>query len=334
MMSNSKRRLGRSMGGRFAAVVIFLLSAGSLQGQTKAVRGARNPAEAGPNRPASVPAGYWITPFGYFHPSCVRSVEDGETLLADGRVRHANGNVDARAPVCGHPQYTRTGLIVPPDMKGETERRNPAINGWLESIQTITDTSYGKLSATWTVPPAPTNPQNGQTLFFFPGFEATVEWLSILQPVLQWYPHGPWQMSSWNCCMQGTVWHSVPKKVSPGDTLLGTITPTCKPGSNYCETWTIVTKDLTTGKKSVLKKTPSEGQVWNWAFAGVAEVYGVRECGDFPANHGVVFTVQLYDQNRQLIADPGWFPHAADPDTDPSCSYGLDITPTVETVSY
>jgi hypothetical protein len=26
---------------------------------------------AGPNRPAVVPEGYVITPFGYFHPSCV-----------------------------------------------------------------------------------------------------------------------------------------------------------------------------------------------------------------------------------------------------------------------
>ena len=41
-------------------------------------------APAGPNRPAGVPDGYVITPFGYFHPSCVRQLTEGETLLADG----------------------------------------------------------------------------------------------------------------------------------------------------------------------------------------------------------------------------------------------------------
>ena len=36
---------------------------------------------AGRNRPAGVPDGYVITPFGYFHPSCVRRLAEGETLL-------------------------------------------------------------------------------------------------------------------------------------------------------------------------------------------------------------------------------------------------------------
>ena len=37
---------------------------------------------AGRNRPAGVPDGYVITPFGYFHPSCVRQMAEGETLLS------------------------------------------------------------------------------------------------------------------------------------------------------------------------------------------------------------------------------------------------------------
>jgi len=49
---------------------------------------------AGPNRPAVAPQGYVITPFGYFHPSCVREVASGDTVLADGRVQHADGTVD------------------------------------------------------------------------------------------------------------------------------------------------------------------------------------------------------------------------------------------------
>jgi hypothetical protein len=46
-------------------------------------------APVGPN-PTGVPDEYVLTPSGYFHPSCVRQLAAGETLLADGRIlRHA-----------------------------------------------------------------------------------------------------------------------------------------------------------------------------------------------------------------------------------------------------
>ena len=58
---------------------------------------------AGPDRPANVPDGYVITPFGYFHPSCVQSLAKGERLMADGRLQHANGSVQEKAGVCNYP---------------------------------------------------------------------------------------------------------------------------------------------------------------------------------------------------------------------------------------
>src|ERR1700691_188381 len=63
-------------------------------------------APAGPNRPAGVPDGYVITPVGYFHPSCVRQLTAGETLLADGRViQHADGTLE-NVPACNYARYT------------------------------------------------------------------------------------------------------------------------------------------------------------------------------------------------------------------------------------
>jgi hypothetical protein len=66
---------------------------------------------AGPHRPAAVPEGYVITPFGYFHPSCVREVAIGDMVLADGRVQHADGSVEAESPVCGYPHNTVWGEL-------------------------------------------------------------------------------------------------------------------------------------------------------------------------------------------------------------------------------
>lgn len=312
---------------------LFLISA-PLSGQGTAPAIATNVSIAGPDRPAEVPAGYVITPFGYFHPSCVFGIEEGETLLADGRVQHTNGNVDANVPVCGYPHYTRAGLMVPANAREASGAHGQVIRGWVEYISTTTSTSYGEITATWTVPAGPAT-SDGQTLFFFPGFEDFGNEVSIVQPVLQWYPPGPWAVASWNCCIQGTVWESHPVKVSPGDSIFGDIVSRCKKGLNYCANWKVLSKDLTTGKKTILSKTSADGQVWNWAFGAVLEVYGVTQCSDYPANNNsTVFTVQLYDQNRKLIPDPGWAGTPAAQGIDPDCNYGLNVTATEETLEY
>jgi hypothetical protein len=291
-----------------------------------------------PSRPAGVPNNFVVTPFGYFHPSCVRSIAEGETLLPDGRVQHANGAVDANALVCTYPHYTSSGARISADVRELSPAIAPVISGWLEYISVTTSTLYTKISATWPVPAAPTN-YHGQTDFFFPGFEDTNNILSIVQPVLQFGPSAAgggkyWAMSSWNCCMSGTVWHSGLVKTKTGDLILGTITPTCTNGSGNCATWKIVTEDTTTAKKTTLNKTPADGQVWNWAFGVVLEVYGVSQCGDLPPDNSLVFTVQLYDENRNLIPDPAWIGTPAGSGVSPQCNYGLNVTPTQETLLY
>src|SRR5277367_1095325 len=46
---------------------------------------------AGARRPAAVPANYLITPFGYFHPSCVGHLAKGDELMQDEKaIKHAN----------------------------------------------------------------------------------------------------------------------------------------------------------------------------------------------------------------------------------------------------
>jgi len=310
----------------FAVVTVLFVGSASLSGQV-----------AGPNRPPDVPEEYVITPFGYFHPSCVLMLAEGDILLADGRVEHADSTVDASAPLCNYPHYTSTGAIVTADIK-EMSGIDPTINGWLEYVSTTTSTSYGKISATWIVPPEPTG-RHGQTLFFFPGFEDINDVISILQPVLQFGLSAGgggnyWAVESWNCCINGVTWYSPLLDVSSGDTLIGTIAPTCEPGKDYCPTWNVVSKDKTTGKKTTLATTPADGQVWNWAFGAVSEDYGIVQCDDFPANSGLTFTVYLYDQNQDRIADPGWQGTSAPPGTTPKCTYGVTATETKETVKY
>ena len=315
--------------GAAVLAVIFILSS-FLNAQPSAFTQARNVTVAGPDRPADVPDGFVITPFGYFHPSCVMMLAEGNTLL-DASVRLADGTLEP-APACQYAHYTPTGAIVFPSSK-TLSGIDPTINGWLEYINTTTSSSYNAIEAGWIVPPLP-KVNDGQTLFFFPGLEDINDVQSILQPVLQWYAPGPWAMASWNCCMQGTVWESTPVNVKPGDTVGGAILPTCKPGNDYCATWNVISEDLTTGQKTTLAKTPANGQVWNWAFGAVTEDYAVKSCDDFPANTSVTFLTKLFDQNRKLISNPGWTGNPAGGNVQPQCGYGLKVGARYETVKY
>ena len=59
----------------------------------------------GPIRPLSVPADFQVTPFGYYHPSCIKRLAEGESVVADGKViRHIDGTEDT-IPACEFPHF-------------------------------------------------------------------------------------------------------------------------------------------------------------------------------------------------------------------------------------
>ena len=213
-----------------------------------------------------VPDGYVITPFGYFHPSCVQNLTRGERLTADGRLQHADGTVEANIAVCNYQRYTPSGE---PASTGHGAATFPEATGWIENASITTGSltiSYGALIALWTVPPQPTN-NDGQVLYFFPGFEDIDGVQSILQPVLGWYA-GQWTIASWNCCLNNIVTESPVVRVAPGDEIYGSITNACPAGTLSCASWNVLSLDMSTGESTTLASTPSDGQVFNWAFGG------------------------------------------------------------------
>jgi hypothetical protein len=324
-----------------AYVILIVLSIGLVAGaQDPAVNAslvaASAPQVAAANRPPEVPKEYVITPFGYFHPSCVRQVAEGETVLGDGRVQHPDGSVEAAAPACDYPRYSPQGALVTSD-NTEDGGKTPATNGWVETISAITNTSYGALAAIWITPPPPAT-NDGQTVFLFPGMEDINDVQSIVQPVLQWGGSGAgggnyWAIASWNCCISGTAYNSNLINVNPGDLILGTITSTCASGENSCPAWNVKTEDLNTRGKTILSKTPSEGQEWNWAFGATLEVYNVIQCADYPTGNGVTFNVRMYDENLEWISNPGWT-GITPPGITPSCAFGVNSEEVRETVEY
>ena len=289
--------------------------------------------QAGPNRPGAVPEGYVITPFGYFHPSCVREVASGDTVLADGRVQHEDGTADATAPVCSYPRYTASGETVAAGPKPPT-----ISHSWIASGNSVNTTSpFGALTANWVVPPAPKT-DHGQTVFLFPGMEDFVLDETIIQPVLGWnagFFGTNWSIASWNCCPSGTTNYSTPVEVYSGDTIYGSIESNWKAGTNPQTTWNITTDDQSIGKSTTLKKTPAEGQSFTWAQGGALEVYEIVKCSDYPPNKSATFyNLALYDQNLKRYPNPGWFLYNFSGGLAPQCNYGGTMGTTKVTLDY
>lgn len=327
----------------FAAMIVF--AAGVLACQTPPAEaqssdsGHAMPA-AGPNRPASVPDGYVVTPFGYFHASCVQSLAKGERLLPDHRIQHADGSVDDSAAVCTYPHYSASGKLLhatPANQSGtaslaKTPSTSPEISGWIESASIADNTSYASLNARWTVPPVPRG-NDGQVLFYFPGLEDINNTQSILQPVLT-FAAAQWYLQSWNCCLSGIAVNSPAVNVSPGDRIYGSVTNTCGTGALSCAAWNVLSLDMTTGESTELTDTPSDGQVFNWAFGGVLEPYYVVSCDDFPPDGEMSFdNVTVFNESLRPVHNAKWVTAVNTTDT-PQCSFDVKSNPKKITMSY
>ena len=284
---------------------------------------------AGTHHPAGVPNDYLITPFGYFHPSCVVALAKGDMQVDNGHtIQHKDGSFTS-IPPCNYPRYSPKGEKITPDgSKQNMPQNTPSIgHSWIEDYSVTTNTSFGTLSTSWVVPQTPTS-NDGQTLYFFPGLEDTNNVESILQPVLGWNDQNSslgavWSIASWNCCLSGTTQHSEFVPVNVGDTIAGSIQSTCGAGTLSCPTWNITTTDETTGGSTWLTNTPNDDQTFNWAFAGVLEVYNVTQCSDYPLNGLISFSnLSLLDYNFNPISNPGWVFEDLYDNLSPQCAYG------------
>jgi hypothetical protein len=247
----------------------------------------------------------------------------GDVVKQDeNTIQHADGVVE-NIPTCGYAHYKADGEKIIGDERA-TGKEPKISHAWVEYSSTTTSTSYGYLYANWSVPPAPST-NDGQTVYLFPGVEDYNDVVTIVQPVLGWNSDfaSAWGIASWNCCKSGTVFEATPVRVNSGDTILGYMFDTCSAGTLSCGSWDIVTEDLESGKYSELLNTSSQGQTFNWAFAGALEVYNISQCGDYPTNGSISFYgLGLYDYKFNKIASPGWSISNTSSGLSPQCGYG------------
>jgi len=248
----------------------------------------------------------------------------------ENAIRHANGTSDM-IPVCAYPHYKADGEAVIGDERAVTgdegAAEQPTIgHSWVEHASTRTSSSYGGLYAKWTVPPAPST-DDGQIVYLFPGMEDYKDVVTIIQPVLGWNAdyRSAWGIASWNCCKNGTVNEAAPAPVHSGDTIVGEMWQTCGAGAVSCPSWDIVTLNETSGDFSQLVNTSSHRQTFDWAFAGVLEVYNITQCSNYPTNRSISFyDLKLFDDKYDNIANPSWTA-AASSKLNPECNYGVGV---------
>ena len=131
-----------------------------------------------------------------------------------------------------------------------------------------------------------------------------------------------WTIASWNCCTNGTVTHTDPAAVSPGDEIVGEMYSLCGAGVSDCANWRIITQDTTNGQTTTLDNTSPQGSL-RWVFGGVLEVYSVDTCNQLPPEGQTQFYgVTVWDTNGNTLSPP-WQGGYASSSITPQCNYNL-----------
>jgi hypothetical protein len=274
----------------------------------------------GSARPSAVPEDFVATPHGWFHASCVVEVEEGETVGEDGALLRADGTA-RKVGACQHPRYDKLGGRV-----GERAASAPpaaVVNGWVASVSSTSLGPVQSISASWRVPASP--PARGQTLYFFPALEPAATGALILQPVLAWngFADQRWTIAGWNCCTAGTVLHSAPRRVQPGDRITGSVTGSQCDAAGVCASWSV--RAASSRGAATTLTTSSHGAALDWEFGGALEAYNLDACDQYPPDGRITFGSIVVRRAGGAAATPAWVPMAYGPP--PDCLTGVAAAP-------
>jgi hypothetical protein len=276
------------------------------------------------------PARWVHVPGAVIRADCVHEIPAGATLEENGDVTLA-GSVVAHYDACPEaPLRTRGAYAGNLGLPGALP--GPG-NGWIEAVQMQVALNSGDsidlVSSEWNVPADPA--ADGGVIFIWIGTEPVLQAVA-LQAVLQWgaaggaSAEGPiggnyWVIASW--LVGKNAYHSEGIRVSAGDRIFGStyIGGLSSHGRFDWESWVI---DTTTGAVSELKVRTSV-RMWNWAYSGVLEGYGIASCADLPRGGSMVFenntVLHGYPSFERVTAD--WWGAFYDfgGQGGPSCAY-------------
>lgn len=242
--------------------------------------------------PVTVPEDYVATPFGYTHPACIQQLDEDEENHGRQVFRRGDSRVKRTVSACPRDRFSRAGERIPyqvdeapkPSKSGSTP---PLPRGWIADVVSVTQGPIRRLTADWGTPNRP-NTRNSQTLYFFPGLEDSPT-TRILQPVLGWNMadgrDNAYSLASWDCCVEGVVWHSPIIAASSFDRIHGEINGTnCNSSTGVCANWTVTTSNVSSGVSTTLTtRTPIPAM--RLSFGAAVEAYKMSQCSQWVSSN-------------------------------------------------
>jgi hypothetical protein len=221
-----------------------------------------------------------LTPGGLRPKSQVHLIESGTVIDGtEGRLRKLGPSGEMLTDFGVLQRRTLGVPLHPGNVVHPEPEATPAFgSGWITfaSWMNATGRPVSSFSTTWVVPDPPAT-QSGQVIFLFSGIQNET---MIYQPVLQWGTSAAgggnyWAVASWYADGPGgQALHSSLVPVNPGDSLVGVITQTGRPGSRFsynCAFTGIV--------NSTLSITNVDQLTW---FVETLECYGITKASDYP----------------------------------------------------
>jgi MYXO-CTERM domain-containing protein len=227
------------------------------------------------------------------------TVASDEVVGPDLVIRGKDGTAHAELTPCARERYDRGGRRVAPpaDDQGGTTPVLPApipatsiYDGYIVYyVSSGAIMPNSTLTTDWIVPPAPANVAT-QDIAFFNDVLTTAGGGDILQPVLDFNgeSRGKWAIESEHCCLSGNDMQSTITVVAPGDLIRGIVAGTGCDTTGVCQSWTVTTTDVTSGKSTTLNTTAPNG-VPNGVSPGSLETYDVSSCDMFPGGGATTF---------------------------------------------
>jgi len=281
-----------------------------------------------------------LTPIGLAHPSCIHRVKSGahaarkDTAVGKLQVQNPDGTT-RDIPRCRYP------VIYPKNNSTRTKRQSfaPGWQAWT-TYQTTSPLGFTQFLGYFTIPDAPQEGSDSQTLFMFTGLQNS-NWIpgpnsppapqdfEIIQPVLQWgYSAGGggdyWTLASWYVTVYNGFLISDLISVNAGDTIFGNMTLLSP------DTWYISGVLQSNGQATTLTADKTNLKTNPWAYCTL-EVYDASgDCGEYPDNPQEYSKLQLYVGKSKVT--PKWQQNVT---PDPICGEHVTVeSPTHVTIHF
>jgi len=285
------------------------------------------------------PKGWYITPLGLAHESCIHRVPSGtEAKKINGEMHIVTPGGDVqKLPRC---QYSIQNTY----KKGHNSTKVSGFeDGWQvwTTFQSPSSSGFSGFLGLFTIPDAPQIGDNGQVLFMFTGLQ-NENWIpgpnappapqdfEIIQPVLQWGESAGgggnyWTLASWYVTVYNGFLISDLIPVNSGDTIFGNMTLISD------SKWYISGRAMGAQKDTTLIAQKSNLKINPWAYCTLEVYDSSGSCGEYPDNPQVYSNLQLYQGKWQRIL-PKWTANATPA---PICGQAVTIEdPTHVTIHF